>query len=362
MVEETKVASWEEGKTQYEGKVVKRPDHLCYICGNEGFTPVRGGLYRCYREMCIYRDERGLTGEIPKRICYVCGRVGETMDKAGEYKGVSLYRCVNNSFCTNKLIKGVKLLYTDQGVIKYTQYPRGTLKDHPLVFLNQLELEELKKQELKERIEQLKDPTYKPTLIEFCCLALQEKWHTHEELSLRFKANISTIKSTVPSIIKKQGFNVITKYNENKVLMYKIEEFKQEQPSTVLEQKVNTNPSNGKISINVGDEAQKDSPVIIKEKEVSAENELGKQIPTQGHIVSSNLTLPPKIKKPYIMTIPKSGLVFNMFELLKTGEFTIKELMEKVGVAEATAKMQLNYHIKNKTVNIVVNGDKYSIK
>lgn len=273
MVDLKKVATWEDGKTQYDGKVTdKKPEHLCYICGNEGFTPVGQGLYRCYRETCVYRDERGLVGgELPKRICYVCGRVGELMDRAGNYKGVPLFRCVNNSFCSNKLIKGVKLLYTDQGVIKYIKYPRGMLKDQPLQFLNQLELEELKQVELKERIEQLKDPSYKPTLIEFITLALQEKWYSHQELAEKFKANLSTVKSTVPSVIKKQGYNVITGYNKDKVLIYKIEEFKKEQPSTVQEQKVTQVPEEGiKNPGGVGNEAQKDSPVVIKDIKLSA--------------------------------------------------------------------------------------------
>jgi len=237
MVDQTKIATWEEGKTIEEGQN-KKPIHICYICGNEGFVPVGQGLYRCYRDTCVYRDTRGLVGgELPKRICYVCGRVGELLDLKGEYKGFPIFRCVNNSFCTHKLIKKIKIIYTDQGIIKYE---KNSPKNQPPIFLNQQELEELKQQELKERIEQLKDPKYKPTLIEFMILALQEKPHSHEELSSRFKILLSTVKSTVPYGIKKQGYFVETIMGKDKILRYKIKDFKEKETKmkeTIIKEK-----------------------------------------------------------------------------------------------------------------------------
>jgi hypothetical protein len=273
---------------------------------------------------------KGLVGTtLKKKVCYVCGRVGELLENRGKYKGLELFRCFNNNFCTDKLIKGynkeVKLIYTNQGVIKYQK--KASKEEQP-IFLNQEELAELKQVELKERQAQLQDPKYKPTLIEFFTLALQEKYYSVEELAVKFKANLSTVKSTIPYQIKKQGYNVINIMGEDKVLRYKIED-------KMGELKRET----GVPTMSVVDKA---TAVNVNPPQIKVEQ--------------------PKVKKPYVMTIPKSGLVFNMFELLKTGEFTIKELMEKVGVAEATCKMQLNYHIKNKTINIVQNGDKYSIK
>jgi len=303
------------------------------------------GLYRCYRETCVYRDNKGLvSGDLPRKVCYVCGRVGETHDRIGDYRGVPIFRCENNMFCQLKLIRGIKVVYTDQGVYKYIKGKEGQLSS-----LTQPELEELKQEELKERLQQIADKKYKPTLIEFITLALQEKYYTIEELANKFKANLSTVKSTVPYQIKKQGFNVVTKYSENKVLMYKVEIPKAEGTQQAIK------PSQS-LKKEVGVE-------VIDSREPSDNN-------PNHHVenckceycVEARETEKPKVKKPYVMTIPKSGAVFNMFELLKTGEFTMLELVEKAQVSISTVKMQLAYHIKNKTMNIVINGDKYGIK
>jgi len=151
IVEETKKvvkdSDWEVGKT---GCVGAKPKHLCYICGNEGFVPVGQGLYRCYREVCVYRDNKGLVnGALKKKICYVCGKFGETHKEIGEYKEIPLFRCNNNMLCQTKLIKGIQMIYADTGVYKYD---REAPKDQPPVLLTDKELKELKVQELKEKM------------------------------------------------------------------------------------------------------------------------------------------------------------------------------------------------------------------
>ena len=39
---------------------VRKSKHKCYICGNEGFVYVGQEQYRCYREVCMYRDLRSV--------------------------------------------------------------------------------------------------------------------------------------------------------------------------------------------------------------------------------------------------------------------------------------------------------------
>jgi len=308
-VNNSKIAKeWVEGKTIYEGPVTKKPQHLCYICGNEGFVSVGQGLYRCYRETCVYRDSKGLvTGELAKKVCYVCGRVGETHERKGTYKGLDLFRCSNNILCQLKLIRGIKLIYTDTGVYKYDN---KSPKDQPPIALTDNELKLLKIQELKDRMEQIQDKKYKPSTIELVTISLQEKYYAIQELADKLNVPFTTVRAIIPYQIKKAGYNVSTITGEDKILKYKIEEFK---------------------AVEVKKEEQ---PVVVKTK----------------------------VSKPYIPSIPTSGKALVLYNLLKTGEYTIPELIEKAEVTEATVKIQLNWHLKKAGVNVVKIGDKYSIK
>lgn len=309
-----------ENATQTQTAYKQPFKHTCYVCGNEGFIYVGQDHYRCYRDMCVYRDYKGLaTEELTKRVCYVCGRVGENHFNIGDYRGIKLYRCSNNNYCQMKLVKGVKLLYTNEGVYKYS---KRNPKDVSLIMLNAEELEELKKQEIKERLEQLQDPSYKPTLIELFILSLQGKWCTIDELATKYKANLATTKSTIPYQIRKQGYIVNTKV-ENNVTHYKIED---------------------KLSVEP----------VTKPSEIEP-------VTKPNSIISPALVKPKKVYV-YVPKIPTSGKAFELYNLLKTGEYTVAELVEKAGVTEATVKIQINWHLKKAGVNVVKNGEKYTIK
>lgn len=341
--------------------------HTCYICQNEGYEYVGQGLYRCYREVCIYRDTKGLVlGKLTKRVCYVCGRVGEIHDHIGNYRGLDLFRCSNNNFCNLKLIRGIKILYTDKGVYKYN---KNSPKEEQPILLNDGEMRELKKQELKERLAQLQDPKYKPTLIEFCTISLQEKFYTHEELANKFKANLVTVKGVVPTQIKKQGYSVISRYRENTQIMeYKIEDLS---VKTTVSPTVSGEELKPKMAEDIGGcNNNKATPIatmpdgqhtlVDKTEQVAKPSQILKA--KVGVEVKDSPELSTKVVKPWVMNIPKSGAVFTMFELLKTGEYTMEELAIKVNCSINTVKMQINGHLRQKDINIIKNGDKYSIK
>jgi DNA-directed RNA polymerase specialized sigma24 family protein len=293
----------------------KNYKHTCYVCGNEGFVRVGPNLYRCYRDTCVYRDTHNYGEEVKKKICYICGKEGETHIEVGNYRGFILYRCQNNYYCTSKFFnKKLKYFYTKEGVYKYLSLKqfRNTPQEllPPLEKLNNQELEELKKQELQDKLEYAKSANYKPTAKEGIILALQEKACKIDELATKLKISSSTVKSYITFTLKKEGYKIDHKIWGG-VDFYKIGEiFEQDLP---------------KKTIKIEEVKKEIFPPLKSNKE-----------------------------------LPKVGAIATIISLLQEGEYSLEELQEKSGASLSTVKTQVKYVLPKK-LKVQENNGKYII-